>query len=482
MSTKLQEKIRVAEALNLAYSKISLSYYLNSIVTPASPEPRLFRHCADPWQRESIAPLIPACEHLAKLRDDYAGPMRFMKILARGHSKSSEQAWVTCWLLTASRRTIHGYIMAADRDQGRLILQAAKDFLALNPWLPVTIQKDVLLGPAGEVEVLAFDAKSGMGLRGNYFILDEIVHWKRQAEWTAIMTGLTKVKPCLLAVMSNAGLIDSWQHQVFLEAKASPKKWCVFHRLGTLASWLDKAQLAEDRRLLPPSEADRLLDNKWIDPSEEHDFLRRSEVQACADIGRAIGLQYRTKGRVGVSNYVAAVDYGVRRDRTAMAIVHQDENKKIVVDRLDVIEGGRATVQDVEQWIENTHRDFDPRVYVIDPWQMEGTIQQCVRRGIPAEAFKFRSGQGNFELAQFLRACVADKRLIWYEGAGLLPSDTLEDELSSLRVKRMSYGYRFDHDNQKHDDRAFVLAAAAMKATEFPWRGMNVRLPPPPIL
>lgn len=480
--SSIADKIQVIQGLNLAYSKTSLAYFLNCIVVPCSPEPKPFRLAADDWQREALAPMVPAFEYLAGFTEKYAGPLQFMKILARGHNKSSEQAWLTCWLLLASKRTIHGYIMAADRDQGRLVIQAAKDFLALNPWIPVTITKDRLTGPAGEVEVLPFDARSGMGLRGNYFMMDEIVHWKRQDEWTAIMSGEGKVSPCLWAVMSNAGLIDSWQHQVY-EAAKRDKNWVVFHRPGTLASWLNREKLERSRLMLPPSEAERLIDNKWIDPSEEHDYLRRAEVNACAELGAQMQLQYRHKSWQGVSNYVGAIDYGVKRDRTALVILHLDGNKRTVIDRLDVWQGSDGKpvrVAQVEEWIERTNRDFRPRVYVIDPWQMEGTIQWCEKKGIKVEPFKFRSGQGNFELAQHLRAIVADRRLVWYPNAGALPDDTLEDELSGLRVKRMSYGYRFDHEVQKHDDRAFVIAAAALKATEYPFIDGNLRLPPPP--
>lgn len=427
--------------------------------------------------------MIPAIEHLARIRPDYSGVMRFMKILARGHNKSSEQAWITSWLLMASQRRIEGYILAADRDQGRLIIKAARDFLELNPWIPVEIQRDRLIGPRGEVEVLPFDAKSGMGLRGNYFILDEVVHWKRQDEWTGIITGLRKVKPCLLCVMSNAGLLDSWQHEAYKAALRAPRTWNVFHREGTLASWLDRKGLAEDRELLPPSEAERLLDNRWIDPAAEHDYLRRSEVNACAALGDAMGLSIRMKASVvpPISNYVAVIDYGPRRDRTALGIMHADEAKRTIVDRLDVWQGSDGKpvlVSDVEEWIERTNRDFAPRVFLIDPYQMEGTIQWAQKKGIPVEAFKFRSGAGNYELAQHLRAQIVGKRLIWYPGAGKL-NDTLEDELTGLRVKRMPYGYRFDHETQKHDDRAFVLAAGSLRAVQYPAESARIVMPPP---
>ena len=65
---------------------------------------------------------------------------------------------------------------------------------------------------------------------------------------------------------------------------------------------------------------------------------------------------------------------------------------------------------------------------------------------------------------------VADQRLTWYPGAGrVADGDTLATEMIGLRVKRMQYGFRFDHENQKHDDRAFAVGIAALRALEYPW-------------
>ena len=470
--TEIREKIQVAEALALAYSKRGLGYFLDRIVIDAG-EPRRFGECADPWQRELIAPMIPAIDDLAGLSTGYSGPRRFMQILARGHNKSSLEAWIAAFLLRFSVRAIKGYVLAADRDQGRLIIQAMEDLLRLNPWLAkeLVVSKNVITGPAGFIEVLPCDAGSMMGLRGNFYIADEFVHWKNQKAWTSMVTGLRKVRPTVFVAITNAGLIDSWQHTAFTEACARPKTWTVFHRPGTLATWLDRKGIEEDKALVPPSEAKRLYDNEWIDPAEEHDYLRRYEVDACARLGADLGLLYRPRRQVGVDNYVAAIDYGPRRDRTALAVLHEDTNRVVLVDRLDVWQGSSGKpiqVQAVEDWIRDVQARFAPRVFVVDPFQMEGTIQWMERQGIPVEAFKSRAGQGNYEMAQHLRALVVERRLAWYPEAGDLPEDSLADELAMLRVRRMNYGYRFDHENQRHDDRAVAIGMAALTARSFP--------------
>lgn len=489
MHTKPEEferKVAVARRLRQEYSRKSIAHFLNSIVIPASPEPRLFGDCADPWQRSLLGPKLPAFEHLCGRNPGYTGPLRFMSILARGHNKSSLEAWLATAAVQSSERKIHGYIVAADRDQGRLILQAQEDLLGLNDWLAesIKITKDTITGPAGHVTVLPADAGSNMGLRGNLYILDEFVHWKNQKVWNAIITGLHKVTPTLVTALSNAGLQGSWQHDVFEEAKADPARWVVFHKEGTLASWLDPAEIEQDRKLLPPSEGDRLFDNRWIDPATEHDYLRRGELVACEKLGERLGLVLRIRRQVipPVDNYVAAIDYGPRRDRTALVVLHAAADGLVVIDRLDVWQGrnypgGVVPVAAVEDWVRDVRRQFNPRAWVIDNYQMEGTLQWMQREGMPAEAFNSRGGQGNYALAQHLRALVVETRLVWYPGAGAIRVkdkrteterlETLIDELAALRVKRMPYGYRFDHESQKHDDRAVAIGMAALKAVEF---------------
>lgn len=491
----LPEVVALTRRMRAEQARLSVAHFLNCIVIPSSPEPRMFADVADDWQREMLAPKLPAFEHLAGRNPDYKGPLRFMTVLARGHNKSSLEAWISTALVYSSERHIHGYILAADRDQGRLILQAQEDLLRLNDWLQpyVSVTKDTITGPCGEVTVLPCDASSSMGLRGNLYILDEFVHWKRQKEWTALVTGMNKVRPAVCVALSNAGLEGSWQHDAFLSAQRSPKTWKVFHKPGTLATWLDKAAIEEDKLLIPPSEADRLYENKWIDPAAEHDYLRRAEVEDCEKLGQRLGLELRVRRRVGVDNYVAAIDYGPKRDRTVLVVLHLAPDGLVVIDRLDVWQGCdypglTVPVAAVEKWITDVRRQFNPVAWVLDSYQMEGTLQWMQREGMPAEPFNSRGGQGNYALAQHLRAIVAERRLVWYPGAGNIQvadkrtgttrTETLVDELVALRVKRMPYGYRFDHENQKHDDRAVAIGMASLKAVQFA-PPPKVQLPPP---
>lgn len=476
---KLQEAIEVAEAVHARLSRESLLYYLQTVRINAQPDPKPFGQVAEWWQRQLLRPKVPAFEYLAGLTYNYTGPLSFFDVLARGHDKSSLEGRIATWLLLASRRIVHGYIIAADRDQGRLILQAMEDELRLNSWVArlITVQRNVVKGPAGEVEVLPADAASAYGLRGNLFICDEVTHWKNRKMWNAIISGRQKVTPSILCVLSNAGLQGSWQHEAFRKARANELtkgRWATFYKEGFLAGWVNKAELADMMEQLPPSEADRLYGNKWIDPAADKDYLRRPEVAACLDDT----LFYRLAGDPRVGNYIATLDYGPKKDRTVLCVMHLDESRTVVIDRMDVLTGD-VKVERVEALVQEVERLFHPKLWVCDPYQMLGTIEWMEDKlHLRVERWAARGGSANFEMAQTLRSFVVGGQVRWYPGCGRTETpdkvsgepvvETLGDELCGLVTKKMPYGYRFDHENQKHDDRAVALAMGLVRVNEFP--------------
>jgi hypothetical protein len=327
--------------------------------------------------------------------------------------------------------------------------------------------------------VIPADVGSAYGLRGNLYICDEITNWpdRGQQMWTAVITGREKIPGTLLCVLSNAGLLDSWQHQVRMTKDNDPD-WVIFERQGQLASWMNRERVDKLKEVIPPSEAARLYDNEWIDPATEHDYLRRPEIKACVEEARKQGLLIRLRREVDVGNYVAAIDYGPKRDRTALCVVHLDDQRRCIVDRLDVWQGSPerpVSIEKVEAWVKDIHGTFRPVLWVIDPYNLEGTLQWMDRQHYPVERFASRGGAGNFQLAQHLRSIIVNKQLLWYPSAGELMVtkygktmvETFEDELAALRVKKMPYGYRFDHEQQKHDDRAVCVGMAAMRAFDF---------------
>lgn len=479
--------VETQRALDLLYARKSAFYYLDRVVIDSKPEPKPFGISAESWQRELVAPKAAALDGVCGLAP-YNGPRSFLTILARGHDKSSLEGRLLNFALKFSKRPIDAALVASDADQAKMIIRAMKDEARLNPHLTEGIEYNnyLVTGPMGQVSVIPADAGSAYGGRYNLIIADEVTHWKNNKVWSAIVSGRHKVPESLLVVISNAGFLGSWQDELIRKnAYSDRKNWVIFERPGTLATWMSPDDVAASRKALPPAEARRVLDNQWLDPAEETDYLTRAEAEMCIDPNWR-GHQSRQRRY----NYVIVVDYGRKKDRTALLVLHQDDGGLILVDRLDVWQGtetNQVQVDRVDRWLDEMMAIFQPVAVVMDEYQMEGSIQRQEHRdggrwkGI-IKRFKFRGGAGNMDMAHSLREAVANRKLRWGPGQGNLGESTIVDELAGLVTKFTNYGYRFDHILGQHDDRAAVLAMGVLEAIQHPPIGaaVDMRLPVAP--
>lgn len=457
-----------------------LGYFLDATVIASSPEPRRFGEAADTWQRELIAPKVPAVNAVAGIIPQYAGPRSFLDILPRGHDKSSLEGRIANFLLVYSRLRVTGYIIAADKDQGKLIVQAMRDEASLeeNRWYGehLKFSKYEVVGPAGQFEVVPADASSAFGFRGNVYILDEVTHWKPgvgQAVFEAVVTGREKVPGSLLVGIMNAWVKGSWQEELLIRtAFADPVEWATFYRQGTLASWITPERLAKVRSLVPGAVARRVFDNEPIDPVTEAGYLDINDVAACID-PLCPSHAVRTPGH----RYILSVDLGLRRDRAVLYRGHLNESGQAITDEMQVWDGknfqdGRVSIAQVDRWLDEQIMRFRPSAVVIDPHQMEATIQRLELKGVNVIRFASRAGAGNMDLAMSLRNFISTKRLRWSPSHGLLPGavdDTFEKELIALVTKVMPYGWRLDHTSGKHDDRAVAVGMGLTEMVKYPF-------------
>ena len=471
-NSSLRRRVEVAHALAERHASRSLSQYLRQVVINSTPEPRRFGQIADVWQLDLADRIVPALESAAGMRHDYRGPLSFWLTLPRGHDKTGLIGRLLNGCLAFSRRRLSLYTAAGDSDQAGLIAESMESERRMNPWLERRISpgRFRMTGPGGTLKVLSADAPSSFGLTGDVFVLDEPTHWKKRELFDVLWSGREKRTGSVWLMIANAGLLGSWQHDLLLRAKASPD-WYVFETPPgrQLASWMSPERIAEMRRMLPRGLARRVLDNVWIDPAEESDYLTRAEIEACEQLGRELGLTYTTRGTSGV-RYVAGIDYGPRRDRTALCVLHRDGSGRVLLDRLDVWQGSPEApvlIQRVEQWMRDIARDFPGVYFVCDPYQLEGTIQDFERHH-EVERFEARGGKRNYEMAETFRSLVSSKQLAWYPGAGTLVKDgrqeSFADEAAGLVLKTTPYGYRFDHEAGMHDDRTVAVGMAALTA------------------
>jgi len=486
--SQLTQLLELQKSLSVRESELSLGGYLKHVVINSSPEPRPFISICQPWQSEVFGPLDRALESVVYGKP-YSGPQSFWVTLPRGHDKTSAIGRRVNWVLGFSPRRLKVITSATDEDQGALILEAMDIESRLNPWIRERVRQygRRVNGPGGSMTVINSDSKSAFGQTPDLIILDELTHWKKRDLWDSLISGRHKRPRCLVFVITNAGIRGSWQEQIFDRAKSDPS-WYVYETPPGvhLATWMTQESVDGLRGFLDRSTAKRVLDNIWIDPGEESGFLNRLDVARCEQHGLALGLTFTTKGRSNV-DYVAGVDYGPKRDRTALCVGHHGSDGTIRIDELTVLQGSPddpVQVKTVENWIEDVNVRFHRPLLVIDPYQMEGTIQRQYEYHQNVVRHEARGGKTNYEVASTLRSLVVNGRLVWYPGAGdLLVSkdghgriETLSDELCSLVLQPTTYGYRFNHVQPgcpapttgtavvRHDDRAVSIGMMALYA------------------
>jgi hypothetical protein len=476
---QLKAKLEATYRLNDRMSGLGFKYFLERTVIDCTatedPEPKMFVDVAEPWQLYQSLTLAPAIEAVTKIgTKPYRGPRFFWRGMPRGHDKTSSIARMCNWILAYSKRNLSGICTAADRDQAALLTDFMQREAALNPWYNkhLDFKRDRVVGRNGTtLRVLAADAYGAYGLRNDFTICDELTHWTVEELWHAIATGIHKRPGAVLVVLTNAGVKGSWQ-------------WDVRNQAANSKSWMTSEQALDGQRGLPNAVVRRLHKNQWIDPAEESGYVTRADALQCEDLGRELGLKENEEGDPSFE-YVAAIDYGPRKDRTVCVIGHR-VNDRFEVDKMDVWQGRdfpitkTVPIKVVEDWIETVRHNFPKVTFIIDPYQMESTIQKYSGT-CRVEKFDARGGKGNMEMAILLRDLIVNKRLAWYPDCGRIMApaklggqeltwSTLPDEFADLVLKFMNYGFRFDNVNNKHDDRVVALGMAAWRAMGGPRR------------
>lgn len=382
----------------------------------------------------------------------------------RGGSKTCDLAGVAvAALLTQAPRRSRSYALAADRDQGALLLDSVRGFMDRTPGLSGALKVDagkVTVPSSGAaLEVVPADEASSWGLRPWLAVVDDLAYWADTQQprrlWRSIFSALPKVAGSRLAVLTSAGDPAHWAYEVLERARASPDRWRVSEVAGPVP-WADAGDLAEQQAMLPDWDYRRLHLNQWRESADR--LTTVDDLRACAVLDGPRGPE---SGR----RYAVGVDLGLKADRTAVAVCSTDaaERGVVALDRLAVWQGSReqpVRLDAIEAWLTEAHRQYRRPPVVLDPWQAAQLTQRLRARGVRAVEHAFTQ-QSVSRLALRLHQLVGDRALA-------LPGDgDLLDELANVRLRETSPGvYRMDHDPGRHDDRAIALALAAAHLTD----------------
>lgn len=451
------------------------SEYREHLIVDVDGAPKRFGEVMDDWQREDFASLDPGLLRCLGRSQEPSPKMRAYFERARGSSKTTDISVTACYLLAFAPRVLKTYAFAADRDQAALLKDACHRLTRLNPWLRDILQvdakgvKNVACDHPGEGSTLSIetsDVGSSYGLLADAIFYDEICHWSEAgaALWASILSTVAKRRSCLLVGISNAGFIDTWQHDLREAIKDDPA-W-VFSRKEGPASWISEEALEEQRRLLPASQFSRLWKNEWSSGDAE-------PALAPADIAAAFRTPCELEmfGSEPSYNFVAGLDLGISRDHVGLVVlaVRKNEDRDDTsqlrlahVRRWAPPKGHKIDLMAVEDEIRRVAQQFDS-VFGIDPWQAELLAQRLSFDGIEVRHVTPTSKTLR-DQATKLREVFMDRRIQLYDREGL------REDIERLQIAETSYGFRLlsPRDRKRgHGDVASALCNALSIAGEI---------------
>ncbi len=400
-----------------------------------------------------------------------ATPYHFLT-RSRGGSKTSDLAGVAIAVQLAQAPAgarLPG--IAADRDQGRLLVDAVAGYVERTPELRGSLDVQayrVVAARSGAVlEVLAADEAGAWGLRPYFLVADELAQWGTSSGprrlWEATSSAVAKRSDARLVVLTTAGDPSHWSRRVLEHALADPL-WRL-HEVRGPAPWLDPARLAEQRRRLPESLYRRLFENEWTAADDR--LAAPDDLAACVTLAGPLPPQSRVR-------YAIGLDVGLKADATVAAVCHGERilgggtggrmvGARVVLDRMEVWRGSRrrpVRLVEVEEWLEEASRAYGRAPVRFDPWQAVGSAQRLQARGVRVEEYPFHP-RSIARLASTLLTLVREQALDLPEDEELL------DELRNVRLRESTPGVlRLDHDPDRHDDRVIALALAASHVVE----------------
>jgi phage terminase large subunit-like protein len=415
---------------------------------------------ADPWiEAELLAPAFALDE------DGLPTNKLVHNELARGQGKSSYGAMfaVTEAVLEPGTDVV---VAAGDAEQAAIILEHLDGYLLRNTALGALATKrgyERLFEGGSRIRVISSDAPTAWGLGGTHrrfrVIADELTVWRDEQLWSALISSTGKVNDAQSIILSNAGFDEgrSWQWRVREVARTEP--WGrLYAPAGIVASWIRPEWVEQQRALLPPAAFERVIENNWS--SGSGDFVTAEQWALCVDERLA-----RNSGGRGRR---AALDLGLTKDRTALAVVHRD-GEYVVLDELRTWQGTRAepvSITGVERAVVDATERYPGLVIAADPWQLKGSIERLQRAGVQIREHVFSSTSVQ-KLSTTLYAAISTGTLRVY------PDRDLEREVLALRVVETAGGWRFDHRAGGYSDRAVALAMAVQLAQAD---GQRIRL------
>lgn len=440
----------------IPYAECTPREFLAELIIVTDVGPQKLVDVIEPWQQRDYDAFDNALRSIVALPPDESLPRlnRFYWEYGRGHSKTTSQAIFALFAVYSAHRTVSGLVAAADQDQARLLIEAARLLVRENPRLSVEVRdpndrnrkkplieitqnriRNVLTG--SYIEIISSDSASAYGHLVNLIILDELTNWKPNARplFDALISTAAKKTSCVVAIIANAPFVDSWQWEI-REACRTATNWHFSRLEGPQASWITDESLEEQRQLLPPMAYRRLWGNEPVEGQGDALGVDVIDQAFAANVPVMMGPgDPRTSERWA---FVGALDLSVSRDWSAFVVVGRNRKGRYRLARTWVwrpTPGQKISQEHVRQVIHAAHRTYNLRRVVCDPFQAEATVELLRKDNIRIDT-RPQSGTALMEQAMTLVE-------LFNTFAIDLPQDAdLRRQLLQTRVEQRSYGLR----------------------------------------
>lgn len=396
--------------------------------------------------------------------------------LPKKNGKSAFGAGIALYTLFAGEPYGEIIIAANAKDQASMIIYTkVRRAVSLNYNLKrsTLILKQVLEGKTTgtTIRCVAHQYETAAGLNPNLTVFDELWAFGDRRFFDELTLVPTRPDPLIVIVtyagyeqkgllwdlysdgMAGPPVVDTGDPEVIVRRGKKDPGMFMFWSYKNLASWIMPSYLEGQRRRLPPEVFARLHENRWVTLGSQ--FITHDDIEAMHNVPWFMQTTPRTDRHL---NYIVASDIGLSHDRTARVVGHYNpDDRNIYIDNIRVWQGTmeeHVNLEEVEQDLVECANTFKARTLVIDPWQMEYTIQRL--KGAYT-VVPFNASTDTQLLSQVFVNMLRSHRLVCYH------DPMFEEELSSAIIKQTMKGWRIDHKGNRKND---IIIAVGMMMLE----------------
>jgi hypothetical protein len=383
----------------------------------------------------------------------------------KGNGKDHSCAIGLLWLLTFCPRTLFCQIAAADQDQAAECRRAAIQVCELNPWISEVVKIEakafVSLATGARCDIVATDTAGSQGALPDVLVINELSCITKREFVENLMDNATKNPQGFTIVATNAGFLGSWQ-AAWREIAIESLRW-IFHRFAEPAPWLSPEALADARRRNSASRYARLFRGNWA-PGGAGDAIDPHDIEVCVTLPGPQGAYVCGAGW----DYFAALDIGVKNDRTALAVLGVNWRRRGI--RLAYAKswspreyGGRVDLGIVEDEILQLTDRFCLHLIYFDPSQALYLASRLMSAGVRMDEYGFTAAHAD-EMALHLIQAFRNREIELYQHNELI------QDLCSMSLVEKTNGVQYKLTAgrdavQGHADLGFSFAMANSNAT-----------------